>query len=149
MLVCVDRGETAVHITELLKAEYPLVPVYVRAFDRGIALQLIKAGVDYQIRETVESALAFGAEVLLGLGVEPDETAELVLEVRRRDQARLEAQLTGGIQAGRGFMKGNMPVPVPAPLTPPRRPGQAMNEETAEAMDKAASAHRTEDAPAR
>jgi glutathione-regulated potassium-efflux system protein KefB len=149
VLVCVDRGETAVHITELLKAEYPLVPVYVRAFDRGIAMQLINAGADYQIRETVESALAFSAEALQGLGVDPDETAELVLEVRRRDQARLEAQLTGGIQAGRGFMKGNMPVPVPAPLTPPRRPGQAMNEETAEAMDKAASAHRTEDAPAR
>ena len=60
--------------------------------------------------------------------------------VRRRDEARFEAQLTGGLQAGRGFMKGNMPAPVPTPLTPPRQTGRAMNEETAAVLDEAARA---------
>ena len=36
-------------------------------------------------------------------------------------------------------MKGNIPEPMPAPLTPPRRPGQAMNEETADVLGKAAA----------
>ena len=34
-------------------------------------------------------------------------------------------------------MKGNIPEPVPTPLTQPKRPGQAMNEEAADALGKA------------
>ncbi|MGO4842479.1 NAD-binding protein, partial [Rhizobiaceae sp. 2RAB30] len=34
VLVCVDKGDVAVRITELIKSEYPLVPVLVRAYDR-------------------------------------------------------------------------------------------------------------------
>jgi len=135
VLVCVDKGDVAVHITELLKSEYPLVPVLVRAFDRAIAMQLVHAGADYQMRETFESALAFGLQTLETLGVETEEAAELIADVRRRDENRFEAQITGGLQAGRGFMKGNMPVPVPTPLTQPRRAGKAMNEETAAVLD--------------
>jgi len=138
VLVCVDKGDVAVRITELIKSEHPLVPVLVRAYDRGTALQLVSAGADYQLRETFESALVFGQQTLETLGVDPEEAADLIADVRRRDEARFEAQLTGGLQAGRGFMKGNMPVPVPTPLTQPRRAGRAMNEETAAVLDEAA-----------
>ncbi|BCH24685.1 monovalent cation:proton antiporter-2 (CPA2) family protein [Mesorhizobium sp. L-8-3] len=140
VLVCVDKGDIAVRITELIKSEYPLVPLLVRAYDRGIALQLVGAGADYQLRETFESALVFGQQTLETLGVDTEEAAELIADVRRRDEGRFEAQLTGGLQAGRGFMKGNMPVPVPTPLTPPRQTGRAMNEETAAVLDEAAKA---------
>ncbi len=140
VLVCVDKGDVAVRITELIKSEYPLVPVLVRAYDRGTGLQLVAAGADYQLRETFESALIFGQQTLETLGVDTEEAAELIADVRRRDEARFEAQLTGGLQAGRGFMKGNMPAPVPAPLTPPRQTGRAMNEETAAVLDEAAKA---------
>jgi glutathione-regulated potassium-efflux system protein KefB len=140
VLVCVDKGDVAVRITELIKSEYPLVPVLVRAFDRGIALQLVGAGADFQLRETFESALVFGQQTLETLGVDTEEAADLIADVRRRDEARFEAQLTGGLQAGRGFMKGNMPAPVPTPLTPPRQTGRAMNEETAAVLDEAARA---------
>ncbi len=126
-LICVDKGETAVRIAEVLKAEFPLTKVMARAFDRGIALDLINIGVDYQIRETFESALSFGQTVLETLGIDQDEATEVIADVRRRDIARLEAQMTGGLQAGRGFFKGNMPVPTP--LAPPKRPGRIMNEE--------------------
>ena len=137
VLVCVDKGETAVRITELLKAEYPLVPVMVRAYDRAVALRLVEAGADYHIRETVESAFAFGLETLQTLGIDPDEAVEIIEDVRRRDQARFEAQLTGGAQAGRGYMKGNMPAPVPTPLAVPRKSGKAMTEETEDALARA------------
>ncbi|MBN9074249.1 MAG: cation:proton antiporter [Rhizobiales bacterium] len=136
VLICVDKGETAVRIAQLLKSEFPLTKVMARAFDRGAALDLIHAGVDYQIRETFESALAFGKEVLQEVGIEEDEAEEVILDVRRLDEARFEAQLAGGIAAGRGFFKGNMPVP--APVTTPRRPGRALNEETAGMLGKQA-----------
>jgi glutathione-regulated potassium-efflux system protein KefB len=138
VLVCVDKGDTAVRIAEQLKAEFPLVPVLVRAYDRGVTMKLVEVGVDYQIRETFESALLFGRTTLERLGVEPEAAAEVILDVRRRDEARLEAQIAGGLQAGRGFFKGNMPAPVPAPLAPPRSRGRAMNEEAADALDQAA-----------
>jgi glutathione-regulated potassium-efflux system protein KefB len=137
VLVCVDKGETAVQIAERLKAEFPLVPVLVRAYDRGVTMKLVQLGVDYQIRETFESALIFGRMTLETLGVEPEAAAEVIMDVRRRDEARLEAQLAGGLQAGRGYFKGNMPAPIPAPLAPPRAPGRAMNEGAADALGKA------------
>jgi hypothetical protein len=64
ILICIDKPETATRIAEIVKAEYPLVPVLARAFDRAHALALIRAGVDFQIRETFESALTFGARAL-------------------------------------------------------------------------------------
>jgi hypothetical protein len=61
-----------------------------------------EAGVEYQLRETLESALVFGNAVLLGLGVEATEAAETIADVRRRDEARLQMQIMGGIKAGNG-----------------------------------------------
>lgn len=138
VLICVDNGETAVRIAEHMRNEFPLVPVLARAYDRGIAMDLIQAGVEFQLRETFESALVFGQATLEALGVDQEDAAEVIDDVRQRDAARLDAQLAGGLQAGRGFMKGNMPVP--APLTQPRRPGRAMDAETASVLGKAAEA---------
>ena len=137
VLICVDKAEAAVRIAENMKAEFPLVPVLARAYDRGAAIGLLNVGVDYQIRETFESALLFGGETLEKLGVDRAEVAEVIEDVRRRDAERLELQVSGGLQAGRRLMKGNIPEPVPTPLAPPKRPGQAMNEGAADALGKA------------
>ncbi|WP_315920109.1 monovalent cation:proton antiporter-2 (CPA2) family protein [Mesorhizobium sp. SP-1A] len=131
VLICVDKAETAVRIAELVKAEFPLVILFARAYDRGTALQLIHAGADYQLRETFESALVFGGSTLEALGVDPEEVAEVIEDVRRRDAARLDLQLAGDIRDGRNFLKGNIATPVPAPLAQPRHTGRALSEETA------------------
>jgi glutathione-regulated potassium-efflux system protein KefB len=138
VLICVDKGEAAVTIAEHMKTEFPLTPVLARSFDRAIAMQLVQAGVEYQLRETFESALVFSQRTMEVLGIDPEEAAETILDVRERDQARFEAQMTGGLQAGRGFMKGNLPQPVPTPLTTPKQRGRALNEETAAALEEAA-----------
>ena len=131
VLVCVDKEDAAVRIVELVKAEFPQALVFARAFDRGTSLQLVRAGADYQLRETFESALVFGGSALEALGVDPDEVAEVIEDVRRRDEARFELQLAGSIQDGRLYFKGNMNTPVPAPVAQPRQPGRALSEETA------------------
>ncbi len=132
VLVCVDKPDVAIRIVELLKAEYPLVPVLARAYDRGAAISLIKAGADFQIRETLKSAMAFGDATLKQLGVPDFEREELIDEVRRRDAERLEVQTSGGIYAGNQLLKGN--APTPTPLAPPRKKGTAGNEEAADAI---------------
>ncbi|WP_427788888.1 monovalent cation:proton antiporter-2 (CPA2) family protein [Brevundimonas diminuta] len=133
VLVCVDKPETADRIVQLVKSEFPGVKLLVRAFDRGHSLRLIQAGVDYQVRETFESALKFGQAVLEELGLPEDEALEVIADVRRRDEARLDLEVTGGLEAGRAMMRGNMPTPQPTPYIKPHREGRLVNEDEAPA----------------
>jgi glutathione-regulated potassium-efflux system protein KefB len=135
ILVCVDKPEVADRIVELVKAEFPLTKLFVRAFDRGHSMRLVEAGVEYQLRETFESALVFGHQVLIDLGFSDEEARETIEDVRRRDEERFTLQLSGGLQAGRSLMRGNIATPQPAPYVKPRREGQALNEEAAEVLE--------------
>ena len=126
--VCVDKRETADRIVELVKAEFPVARLLVRSFDRGHTLDLIAAGVDYQIRETFESAMTFGAAALHELGVPDEEAVEILASVRERDAERLKLQQVEGIWGGRGMLKTE---PTPTPLTPPKRESRPLSEETA------------------
>ncbi|REG48343.1 CPA2 family monovalent cation:H+ antiporter-2/glutathione-regulated potassium-efflux system protein KefB [Paracoccus versutus] len=101
-----DRQATT-RIVELAKHEFPLVPVIARAFDREHARELVEAGADYQLRETLESAFALGREALLQLGDDPDEIDEVMAEIRGRDMERFEMECVGGIFAGRDLLLGN------------------------------------------
>ena len=136
VLVCVDKPEVADRIVELVKAEFPLTKLFVRAFDRGHSLRLVEAGVEYQLRETFESALVFGHQVLIDLGFSDEEARETIEDVRRRDEERFTLQLSGGLQAGRSLMRGNIATPQPAPYVKPRREGQALNEEAAGVLEE-------------
>ena len=109
IVVAIDDAAATKKIVELVKAEFPLVPILTRAFDRTVAIELIHAGVDYQIRETFESALLMAEQALLRLGDEPGTAQEVIAEVRRRDAERLDLELCGGIYAGRSLIHGNVP----------------------------------------
>jgi glutathione-regulated potassium-efflux system protein KefB len=109
IVVAIDDAAGTKKIAELVKAEFPLVPILTRAFDRTVAIELIHAGVDYQIRETFESALLMAEQALLKLGDEPDTAQDVIAEVRRRDAERLDLELCGGIYAGRSLIHGNVP----------------------------------------
>lgn len=95
ILICTDRKEQTTRIAELLRDEFPLARVMARAFDRGHAIELIKAGVEYQLREMFESALSFGGEVVRQLGASEEEAEAVVAGVRERDRQRFELQLAG------------------------------------------------------
>jgi glutathione-regulated potassium-efflux system protein KefB len=135
ILVCVDKPEVADQIVSVVKEAFPLTKLFVRAYDRGHSLRLVEAGVEYQLRETFESALVFGYQVLIDLGFTGDQARETIDDVRRRDEERFTLQLSGGLQAGRALMRGNAVTPQPAPYVKPRREGQALNEEAAEALE--------------
>jgi glutathione-regulated potassium-efflux system protein KefB len=107
VVIAVDRRADALRIAELIHAEFPLVKVMARAFDRGAALDLVKAGVDYQIREMFESALVLGGEALRLLGSSDEEVADVLDGVRERDRQRFAAQLVGGLRAGRDLLLSN------------------------------------------
>lgn len=135
ILVCVDKKEATSRIVALAKHEFPLTPVLARAYDRQHAIELIHLGVDYQLRETLESALAFSSAALRQLGVQEAEVAEIAEDIRRRDAERLQLQLCGDISSGIDLMHGGRWTP--APLTRPRQSGKALNEQAAEALEPA------------
>jgi glutathione-regulated potassium-efflux system protein KefB len=107
VIVAVDKKADATKIVALIHSEFPLTKVLARAFDRGHAIALVQAGVDFQIRETFESALVLAGEALKALGSNEAEIADLIAGVRERDRQRFAAQLVGGIAAGRGLLLSN------------------------------------------
>ena len=131
--VCIDDRAAATRIVELAKTQFSQARLLVRSYDREHSLELINAGVDYQIRETFESAVNFGAAALVELGVSADEAERIATEIRRRDAERFEIEMAGGLRAGAGLMHNNTS-PRPTPFTTPKREGQALNEETAEVI---------------
>jgi monovalent cation:proton antiporter-2 (CPA2) family protein len=118
ILICIDDQEAATRIAQLIKAEYPLTPVFARAYDRAHALALIRAGADYQLRETMESALTFSGHTLDYLGDTEDTIEQVLDEVRRRDAERLAMQLTGDITSGRELLLSNLPPEKPGMTDP-------------------------------
>src|SRR5690606_4338346 len=71
--VCVNDRAAADRIVELVAHAFPQAKLLVRSYDREHSLSLIHAGVDFQLRETFESAVEFGRAALLQLGAEEDE----------------------------------------------------------------------------
>jgi monovalent cation:proton antiporter-2 (CPA2) family protein len=139
--VCVEVKERATKIVDLCRTSFPLVRVFVRSFDRIHALEVLDHGAHYQMRETFESALAFGGAALLDLGLGEHEVAEALAEVRARDSERFALQ-----QQGRGDPSAGVdrllvrPVPVPEPFVAPRREavrldGDRIDEERSDAAD--------------
>ena len=131
VLVMIDKPDEADRIVHLVRSEFPGTKLFVRAFDRGHALRLIEAGVDYQIRETFESALKLGETVLLDLGVSQVEVEETIEDVRRRDAARLDLEVAGGMDEAKALMRGNVLTPQPTPYIKPAREGRLVNEDEA------------------
>jgi CPA2 family monovalent cation:H+ antiporter-2/glutathione-regulated potassium-efflux system protein KefB len=128
--ICVDDREAALKIVDIVHEEFAAVRTFVRAYDRLHAVELMNREVDFQIRETSESALAFGRAALEGLGLAPEAAAARAEDVRKRDIARLVLQQAGALPDG-SWLGGAEPAEVrPEPLTAPVRPARALNAET-------------------
>jgi len=96
-VVCVCCGNAAVtsRIVETVRLEFAGPRIYARSQDRAHTLELIARGVDYELRETYESALVFGGEALRELGFDGDEVEETITELKRRDADRIALQASG------------------------------------------------------
>ena len=128
--VCVNDSAQADRIVELVAHEFPQAKLLVRSFDREHSLRLIHAGVDFQIRETFESAVAFGEAALIELGLDEEDAATIAREIRRRDAERFELEMAGGgLRAGAHMVFGSaLPgVPTPTPFTAPKRKARTLN----------------------
>lgn len=113
IMVCIDQPKAALQIVELTRHAFPQAKILVRAFDRGHSMALIRAGVDFEIRETVESAHLMGAAGLRALGHSEADIDETAADMRRRDAQRLAEQVQGDMMSGQAHVHLK---PVPEPL---------------------------------
>lgn len=118
IMVCVDDPKAALRIVELARHEFPQAQLLVRSFDRRHSVELIRAGVDVQIRETVESAYLMGAEGLRALGYAQVDIEEATQDIRQRDAERLSEQVQGDEMSGRDRLYSHV---IPEPLRAPKR----------------------------
>src|SRR5205085_10748706 len=109
---------------------------YVRSYDRRHSLQLLAKGVEFELRETYESALRFGRETLEGIGIDPARAADVEEFVRGRDLDRLALQQAEGISAGTDLLHTTM---VQEPLSKPSGEARPLNPEAEEIVDRPAA----------
>src|SRR5690606_23973583 len=95
ILVCTNDRVQTTRIVELLRDEFPLARVMARAFDRVHAIELVRAGVDFQRREVFDSAVTFGGEAMRLMGADEQQIEDVLAGVRERDRERFELQLNG------------------------------------------------------
>jgi CPA2 family monovalent cation:H+ antiporter-2 len=123
--VCTHSREATDRIVDLIQSDYPGVRLYVRSYDRNHAIALRQRGVDFELRETVESALLFGRHTLEALGHDEATAQAVIDDVRKRDAERLELQVAGDIYSGREKLH-TAPV-TPEPLVKVGREGRRLD----------------------
>lgn len=126
--VLTQKRETTDRIVDLVRSEFPNARLLVRSYDRIHTLSLRARGVDYELRETLESGLLFGRKTLEALGMSEAEAQEIQEDIRKRDEERLRIQAVEGLMAGRDMLH-NQPVK-PEPLIKPKHAPE--NDPTAE-----------------
>ena len=131
--VCIDNRQAASRIVDLVRAEFPGTKLYVRSYDRRHTLQLIAKGVDFELRETYESALVFGRSTLEALGLNSERAAATEQFVRARDLDRLAVQQAEGLSAGTDLLNTRM---VHEPLSTPAREVKPLNPEAEEIISR-------------
>jgi glutathione-regulated potassium-efflux system protein KefB len=131
--ICIDDAAAASRIVDLVRTEFAGTRIYVRSFDRRHTLQLVDKGVDFEMRETYESALRFGRKTLEALGLDPERAAAVEAFVRRRDLDWLALQQAEGLSAGLDLLRTRM---VHEPLSRPARAAKPLNPEAQEIIGR-------------
>lgn len=90
LIVCVGDVRQSTEIVEFVRRNYPHVPIIARAHDRRHAFDLNRAGANYIIRETIDSAIRAGRIALEQLGLSHQQAQELSEFYAARDRYQLE-----------------------------------------------------------
>ncbi len=131
VIVGLAEPEKTLNIVELIKHEYPLIPVFARAYDRRNTVDLIKQHVDYQVRETFESALLLSKVALEKLGATETESSDAIKLIRQLDHERLNEEVLHGFsdEIERKYWSVE-------PFVKPRKEAEALDDATADLLEE-------------
>ena len=131
VVIGINDTQRIENIVQNLKDAYPKLPILARTYDRKTTVSLIKQDVNFIVRETFESALTLSRATLMQLGINKIEADEVIAEVRYLDQERLNEEVLHGFSTDiiRKYW-------MPKPFIKPHSDAEALNEETAEILEK-------------
>lgn len=89
LVLAIDDVEASMRTAELVKAQFPDLPIFARARHRNHAHRLLDLGITTIQRETFHSALETTRQVLRGLGYSERETERAIKTFRTHDERRL------------------------------------------------------------
>ena len=90
IVVTIKDRDKSVALCRMIQRHFPKAKLYVRAYDRIHAFELMDLGVDGFERETFRSALALSAKVLVGLGYSAHNAQRIAKSFEWHDQELLE-----------------------------------------------------------
>ncbi|MFL5352381.1 monovalent cation:proton antiporter-2 (CPA2) family protein [Archangium sp.] len=92
LVLAIDDVEASVRTAELVRHNFPELPIYARARNRAHAYRLMDAGVKVLNRETLLSSLDMAARVLQELGFDEERARSVVERFRVYDEELLARQ---------------------------------------------------------
>lgn len=84
-IIAIDDHAATHGILKSIRAEWPLLPIIVRAKDTGAAERLYDAGANYVVAETLESSLRMARLVMEKAGTEPGEIEKIIEKLWERN----------------------------------------------------------------
>ena len=90
IVVTIKDRDKSVALCRMIQRHFPKAKLYVRAYDRIHAFELMDLGVDGFERETFRSAVALSAKVLVGLGYSAHNAQRIAKSFEWHDMALLE-----------------------------------------------------------
>ncbi|MBZ6076019.1 monovalent cation:proton antiporter-2 (CPA2) family protein [Microvirga puerhi] len=132
--ICTDHPDVTLKIVEIIHQDFQNARSFVRAYDRIHAIELMGMDVDYQIRESFESAISFGRATLEELGFDAQTAETSADEIRKRDIARMVLQKAGGDMGGAELVVGAKITP--EPLLKPAGKARGLSAETRDILNE-------------
>jgi CPA2 family monovalent cation:H+ antiporter-2/glutathione-regulated potassium-efflux system protein KefB len=131
--ICVGERQIANAIVDLCREHFPVAKIFVRAYDRIHAIDLLERGVDFQMRDTLESAFCFGGVALADLTGDTERAQEGVEAARQRDLDRLTIQQAGGPPPP--YLAPDQPRFSPEPLVKPAGKSRGLTKESQDIVE--------------
>ena len=89
LLVATGEGERTLSIVRTARKHFPNLEIFARAHVRTEAYDLMEAGVEHVFRESLDSSLRMGTEILRRVGFRAHQAHRAALSFRRHDERNL------------------------------------------------------------
>lgn len=94
IVIALGSAEQTLELVHVVHKHFPHLTLVARARDRGEASRLLNAGVDHVYRESLDSSLRMGVDVLSMLGMRAYQAQRAAQTFRRHDEAALRELAT-------------------------------------------------------
>lgn len=91
-VLAIDDVDRSVEVAKTVREHFPNLKIFARARNRGHVFELMDAGVAAIRRETFDSSVFFVKDLLMDMGIAPEQAKKIVERFKRHDELMLQEQ---------------------------------------------------------